>query len=141
MWCKEALGWTRINLSVRCAAKTDLLENSGTPIRDSSAAAAAAESAHTALIQTNIKASTLVYGVLPLMKRASSPCGAESSRAAECGMIKTWEPSKERGKKKKLSGNGDDAVRSDQRVRVCVGCSHRASGDEKKPHNIKVRWW
>lgn len=102
MWCKEAPGWTHINLSVRRDAKTDLLENSGTPIRDSSAAAAAAaaESAHAALIQTNIKASTLVYGVLPLMKRTSSPCGAEPSRAAECGMIKTWEPSKEGGKKK-----------------------------------------
>lgn len=95
MWWKEAPGWTRINLSVRRDAKTDLLENSGTPIRDSSAAAA--ESAHAALIQTNIKASTLVYGVLPLMKRTSSPCGAEPSRAAECGMIKTWEPSKEGG--------------------------------------------
>lgn len=59
-----------MKLSVRGDAKTDLLENSRTPIRDSSAA----ESAHTALIQTNIKASTLVYGVLPLMKRALSPC-------------------------------------------------------------------
>lgn len=70
MWCKDAAPWMRINLSVRGDAKTDLLEDSGTPIRDSSAA----ESAHAALIQTNIKASTLVYGVLPLMKRASSGC-------------------------------------------------------------------